>query len=593
MSDDSLAPVVAALVALVEPASVVEVDTAGTGWAEAFRRAGIESTLVAVDPQSPFTVEKRADLVVSVGVGDRLAPDVAPMHVGSLCQAGEVVAFSAASPGLAPDAPNARWPAWWDSHFADHGYVAHDVVRPLLWTDDRVAVDVRQGLVLYGPPDRFPPPVLPAGPSRHAVHPEAHQRAMELAARRDDTHVAEANRRLAELDGELGRLTEHARLLELDLEAMHLAHPDAPPSIDGLSPTESQLLVAETAAREARSEAVLLWAALAAAHRELAAESYARLPGIGAARMRPKFILARSLTSALPVRRALRRVIGPSAVLFDEHFYLSRYPDVTASALSPLWHYRRHGARSRRAPHPFFDPSWYAERYPDAVGDGPDPVEDYVRRGWRDGRDPHPLFSGAWYATQADLTRWKRSPLEHYLAKGNGAGLSPHPLIDPAWYLEDNPDLAAAGVDPVAHFLTRGWWEGRSPHPLFDVRWYLETHEHIAVLGLNPLVDYVSAGWREGRDPNELFDVDWYLEANPDVAAAGVEPLGHYLVHGAVEGRATGPLFDTAWYVAAHPEAAEGGRNPLEFFLRVGAARGDVPSPWSANLGGRDERLGM
>ena len=50
--------------------------------------------------------------------------------------------------------------------------------------------------------------------------------------------------------------------------------------------------------------------------------------------------------------------------MFDERWYVTRYPDVTESALSPLWHYRRHGPAMRRSPVPFFDPEWYLGAIP-------------------------------------------------------------------------------------------------------------------------------------------------------------------------------------------------------------------------------------
>ncbi|MFZ2407750.1 MAG: methyltransferase domain-containing protein, partial [Methylobacter sp.] len=43
-----------------------------------------------------------------------------------------------------------------------------------------------------------------------------------------------------------------------------------------------------------------------------------------------------------------------------------------------------------------------------------------------------------------------------------------------SWYLEQNPDVAEAGLNPLAHYLSEGAAEGRNPNPLFDSRWYME-----------------------------------------------------------------------------------------------------------------------
>ena len=69
-------------------------------------------------------------------------------------------------------------------------------------------------------------------------------------------------------------------------------------------------------------------------------------------------------------------------------------------------------------------------------------------------------------------------------------GRAPHPLFDSAYYLEENPDVAAAGIDPLVHFTHFGAFEGRNPHPLFDVGFYLSQNRDVAASGVNPLIHY-------------------------------------------------------------------------------------------------------
>jgi hypothetical protein len=341
-----------------------------------------------------------------------------------------------------------------------------------------------------------------------------------------------------------------------------------------------QLLDSESRADARHRDTVLLWAALVATQRQLVAARYRLLRTPSGERLDPKTLLVRAATGALPLRRGLRTALGPPARLWDRRWYLARYPDVATARLSPLWHYRRHGAPTRRSPHQWVDPAWYAAHNPDVVATGEDPVEHYFRTGGKEGRDPHPLFATRWYESQCDPGEtWRQSPLQHYLRRGRGR--SPHPLVDPDFYRRSNPDVAATGDDPVEHFLTRGWFEGRDPHPLFDVRWYLESYVDVAREGLNPLVHYLAVGWEQGCDPHPLFDTRWYLKTYPDVAQTGREPLTHYVTAGAAEGRSPGPLFDTAWYVERHPDAVAGGRNPLAYFLTTGVERGDAPGPWA------------
>jgi hypothetical protein len=587
MITDGADVVAATLIDAVAPASVLDVGSDGT-WAAAFKARGVNDVESSShDLRSPLVFDRRFDLAVCTGVADHLPPDVVPTLISSLVRAASVVAFAAALPGVEPSENSpARWPAWWDSLFEQHGYEVHDLVRWNLWDDQRVDLVVRNGLVVYAPAGRFEPVPVPPSVARAVVHPEAHHRALYLAGRRLDAEARSANMRLAELDAAVSAAEEQLRLTasDLDVARAQVAQLEQLDEAGDIPALQIQLVRAENEAAKNRSDAVLLWSALANAQRELAAASTVGLPSFSSVRTAPKRQLVRFVTAALPLRRGFRRILGPPARLFDEHWYVSRYPDVAESALSPLWHYRRHGRVMRRSPVPLFDPLWYVERNPDVAESGVDPLDHYLKTGWREGRDPHPVFSNDWYVRQVGPRRWRRSPLEHYLRHGRGEGASPHPLIDTAYYLADNLDIALAGVDPVDHFLVRGWWEGRSPHRLFDVRWYLQTYLDVASTGENPFVQYLRQGWREGRDPNPLFDVSWYLDANPDVAEAGVEPLGHYLASGAAEGRATGPLFDTAWYVASHPDAALDGRNPLAFFFEIGAARGDSPSPWADEL---------
>ncbi len=72
-------------------------------------------------------------------------------------------------------------------------------------------------------------------------------------------------------------------------------------------------------------------------------------------------------------------------------------------------------------------------------------------------------------------------------------------LLDSQWYLQQNPDVASAGVDPVRHYVRRGHLEGRDPGPLFSTRKYLINNPDVVAAGLNPLVHYLRHGRAEGR----------------------------------------------------------------------------------------------
>lgn len=132
---------------------------------------------------------------------------------------------------------------------------------------------------------------------------------------------------------------------------------------------------------------------------------------------------------------------------------------------------------------------------------------------------------------------------ETHLERAGGAkvlGLN-HPLLDADWYLQQNPDVARAGIDPLEHYFGTGAMQGRSPHPLFDATFYWKSHPEAVLAGQSPIEHYLTIGWKKGYRPNPKFDPTFYLSTYPDVAAAGIEPLTHFADAGLKEGRIGNP----------------------------------------------------
>lgn len=92
----------------------------------------------------------RVDLAISLEVGEHLSPARADSFVTDLVALAPAVLFSAAIPGQGGVAHiNEQWQSWWATRFATHGYTAHDVVRPAIWTDEAIPAWYRQNTVLY------------------------------------------------------------------------------------------------------------------------------------------------------------------------------------------------------------------------------------------------------------------------------------------------------------------------------------------------------------------------------------------------------------------------------------------------------------
>ncbi len=74
-------------------------------------------------------------------------------------------------------------------------------------------------------------------------------------------------------------------------------------------------------------------------------------------------------------------------------------------------------------------------------------------------------------------------------------------VFDATYYLDQNQDVATAGVDPLKHYLIAGAFEARNPNPLFDSAFYLRRNRDVDESNQNPLLHYISHGEAEGRSP--------------------------------------------------------------------------------------------
>lgn len=94
------------------------------------------------------------DLVLSLEVAEHLAPGRAESFVADLTAMAPAVLFSAAIPGQGGVGHvNEQWQSYWAGLFAVHGYTAHDIIRPRLWTDEAIPAWYRQNVVLYLRPE--------------------------------------------------------------------------------------------------------------------------------------------------------------------------------------------------------------------------------------------------------------------------------------------------------------------------------------------------------------------------------------------------------------------------------------------------------
>lgn len=72
-------------------------------------------------------------------------------------------------------------------------------------------------------------------------------------------------------------------------------------------------------------------------------------------------------------------------------------------------------------------------------------------------------------------------------------------LFDADWYVRTYTETQGAGADPILYWLETGWHLGHDPHPDFSVSRYLDENADVASAGINPLLHFIEFGRVEGR----------------------------------------------------------------------------------------------
>ena len=102
------------------------------------------------DLERNVELSERYDLCISVEVAEHLTPNSERLFVKTLCQASDLVLFSAATPYQTGQGHvNLRWPSYWTGLFEEHHFECFDVLRPLVWDDVVVEWWYRQNVLLF------------------------------------------------------------------------------------------------------------------------------------------------------------------------------------------------------------------------------------------------------------------------------------------------------------------------------------------------------------------------------------------------------------------------------------------------------------
>ncbi|HZQ19784.1 MAG TPA: methyltransferase domain-containing protein [Terriglobales bacterium] len=168
-AQDSAREVLPIIFEALKPSSVADIGC-GTGhWLAAVRELGVEdifgidgpwvskTQLVipaqrfsARDLAAPLKLGRRFDLALSFEVAEHLPESAARTFVKSLCDAADVIAFSAAIPGQGGRHHlNEQWPIYWAKVFEEFSYDCFDYLRPRIWNNPHIAWYYAQNSLIF------------------------------------------------------------------------------------------------------------------------------------------------------------------------------------------------------------------------------------------------------------------------------------------------------------------------------------------------------------------------------------------------------------------------------------------------------------
>lgn len=102
------------------------------------------------DLTKPTSFERKADLVVSVEVGEHIESSFSELFIGNLCRHGDIVLFSSALPFQGGTGHiNERMCSYWTNIFNSYNYRIIDCIRPHFWDNQDVEVWYKNNCVLF------------------------------------------------------------------------------------------------------------------------------------------------------------------------------------------------------------------------------------------------------------------------------------------------------------------------------------------------------------------------------------------------------------------------------------------------------------
>ncbi|MTI65568.1 MAG: glycosyltransferase [Firmicutes bacterium] len=189
---------------------------------------------------------------------------------------------------------------------------------------------------------------------------------------------------------------------------------------------------------------------------------------------------------------------------FDNAWYFNKHPDLNDKILksvfwkyrnskikllrlfgkaltSPILHYVWQGVYLGYEPSPTFNTDVYLNEHASKNFDIVNPFYDYILS--QHNKTEEILETNTNKEISKNLDSISDTKLIEILRES--------PEFDAKWYLNENKDVANAGIDPVEHFYYNGWKEGRNPNKDFNLNEYRKQVPEFTDENLNPFMHYL------------------------------------------------------------------------------------------------------
>jgi SAM-dependent methyltransferase len=169
VSTSSAHEIIPIIIEYVQPTSVIDVGCGNGTWLAVWEKhgiadiTGVDGDYVNVDEllidkkyfipfnlEKGFTSDRKYSLVTCLEVAEHINPNSAENFIKSLCNLGDIIAFSAAIPGQEGTLHvNEQYPEYWIALFAKNDFVPIDSIRKRIWNNQKISWWYRQNIFFF------------------------------------------------------------------------------------------------------------------------------------------------------------------------------------------------------------------------------------------------------------------------------------------------------------------------------------------------------------------------------------------------------------------------------------------------------------